>query len=405
MQHHIVAHIDANMGRAAGVIGLFKEDQIAGLCVCRRDIGAHASEPLRAEPSEIPMQTAVVVDIRNKSGAVKGRSRRAAAPHIGEAEILFRLRDNGGELFVRQRFRGYLVLFVLGVVIPVHIHGIRKQVGTVAEGAHIHGVHGELIVGHDVYRHMGEVEVFQLHMVDIVGVWNLHIVFVFLRIALAGLRVCNVPGACPGLGAVSCLRRDALGEDILLFKERIQNAAHGSDFVDKQRKMVYNKCFDKAQFERYKEWLGSNAPKTFEEFQKLKYSDDWQPFKAYTRSIKSGELTPLADFKLYKETSTGINNALVGKVTSNGITITGKSDHFIARTIGSVEQRRNGVSIADALDTVIHPEKVDPIRINENGKSQRFIGKTAAVTINPDTDTLIQANPIHKSKKAKEVTS
>ena len=241
MQHHIVAHIDANMGRAAGVIGLFKEDQIAGLCVCRGDIGAHSPKSLCAKPSEAPMQPAVVVDIRNKTGAVKGRSRGAAAPHIGVAEILFRLRDNGGELFVRQRFRGYLVLFVLGVVIPVHIHGIRKQVGTVAEGAHIHGVHGELIVGHDVYRHMGEVEVFQLHMVDIVGVWNLHIVFVFLRIALAGLRVCNVPGACPVLGAVSCLRRNTLGEDILLFKERIQNAAHGSDFVDKQRKMVYNK--------------------------------------------------------------------------------------------------------------------------------------------------------------------
>jgi hypothetical protein len=47
---------------------------------------------------------------------------------------------------------------------------------------------------------------------------------------------------------------------------------------------------------------------------------------------------------------------------------------------------------------------VDPIRINENGKSQRVTGKTAAVTINPDTGTLIQSNPIHKSKKAKEVT-
>ena len=95
---------------------------------------------------------------------------------------------------------------------------------------------------------------------------------------------------------------------------------------------------------------------------------------------------------------------MVGKITSNGITITGKSDLFIARTIGSVEQRRNGVSIAEALDTITHLERVDPIRINENGKSQRFIGKTAAVTINPDTGTLIQSKPIHKSKKAKEVT-
>ena len=184
----------------------------------------------------------------------------------------------------------------------------------------------------------------------------------------------------------------------------MQDAAYGSDTVDKLRKMGYNESSDKQQFERYKEWLGSNAPKTFEAFQKLKYSDDWRPFKAYTRAIKSGELTPLADFKLYKETSTGINSALVGKITSNGITITGKSDHFIARTIGSVEQRRNGVSIAEALDTITHPERVDPIRINENGKSQRFIGKTAAVTINPDTGTLIQSNPIHKSKKTKEVT-
>ena len=184
----------------------------------------------------------------------------------------------------------------------------------------------------------------------------------------------------------------------------MQDAAYGSGTVDKLRKMGYNESSDKQQFERYKEWLGSNAPKTFEAFQKFKYSDDWRPFKAYTRAIKSGELTPLADFKLYKETSTGINSALVGKNTSNGITITGKSDHFIARTIGSVEQRRNGVSIAEALDTITHPERVDPIRINENGKSQRFIGKTAAVTINPDTGTLIQSNPIHKSKKAKEVT-
>ena len=184
----------------------------------------------------------------------------------------------------------------------------------------------------------------------------------------------------------------------------MQDAAYGPGFVDKRRKMGYNESADRSQFERYKKWLGSSAPNTFEAFQELKYSDDWRPFKAYTRAIKSGELTPLADFKLYKETSTGINNALVGKITSNGITITEKSNHFIARTIGSAEQRRNGVSIAEALDTITHPERVDPIRINENGKSQRFIGKTAAVTINPDTGTLIQSNPIHKGKKAKEVT-
>lgn len=41
---------------------------------------------------------------------------------------------------------------------------------------------------------------------------------------------------------------------------------------------------------------------------------------------------------------------LLGVVTSNGMTITGKSNHSIARVIGSVEQRRNGVQVSDVLD-------------------------------------------------------
>ena len=184
----------------------------------------------------------------------------------------------------------------------------------------------------------------------------------------------------------------------------MQDEAYGPEIVDKMRKYEYNKNADMLQFERYKEWLGSNAPKTFAAFQKLKYSDDWQLFKVYTRAVKSGEITPLADFKLYKETGSDIDNLLVGKITSNGITITGKSNHFISRIIGSVEQRRNGVSIDEVLDALTQPEKVDSIRANENGKSQRFIGKTIAVTLNPDTGTLIQTNPIHNSKKAKEAT-
>lgn len=39
-------------------------------------------------------------------------------------------------------------------------------------------------------------------------------------------------------------------------------------------------------------------------------------------------------------------------VTSNGITITGKTNHSIARVIGSVEQKRNGVEIEDILEAL-----------------------------------------------------
>lgn len=169
--------------------------------------------------------------------------------------------------------------------------------------------------------------------------------------------------------------------------------------IDNKQLMNYNKRADEKQYDRYREILGENSPKSLDEFQAIKYSDKWNCLKAYLRAIKSGELTPLADFNLYKSTSLQLDEKLIGQITNNGILINGKSDHFIARTIGSVEQRRNGVTIQETLDALINPEKIDEVRVNTNGKSQRFIGKTAIVTINPDTGILIQVNPRSKSKR------
>ena len=182
----------------------------------------------------------------------------------------------------------------------------------------------------------------------------------------------------------------------------MQDSAHGDGTVDKKRRMAYNREADKNQYEQYVDILGKNAPSTFDDFQNIKYSEDWRLFKSYTQSIKSGELSALADFELYKETSAEIDKMLVGSKTSNGFVITGKSNHFIARTIGSVKQRRNGVSVEEAFQVITSPIKVDPVCQNTNGRSQRFIGETAAVTINPDTGILIQSNPLSRKKK-KEV--
>ena len=165
--------------------------------------------------------------------------------------------------------------------------------------------------------------------------------------------------------------------------------------------MRYNELKDSDQYVAYRERLGNNAPKSFAAFQKLKYSDDWNEFKAYARSIESVELSALADFTLYQDTSKQIDEALVGKVTKNGLTITGKSNHYIARTIGSVEQRRNGVDVTDALQTLVDPVKIDPVISNPNGKSQRIIGNKSAVTVNPDTGKLIQVNPIKTKNRGR----
>ncbi len=167
-------------------------------------------------------------------------------------------------------------------------------------------------------------------------------------------------------------------------------------------KAIVNQKSDKKQYEKYISILGvDNMPKTFDLFQGMKYNniEEWEMLKAYYRSINSGELTALADFELYKKVSYEIDKKLIGQQTANGIIVTNKSAHFVARTIGSIEQRRSGVSVEESFLTITKPLKIDPIRHNINGDSQRFVSELAMVTINPSTGILIQVNPRHRKKE------
>ena len=154
----------------------------------------------------------------------------------------------------------------------------------------------------------------------------------------------------------------------------------------------YNETEDYEEWERYVASLGNNAPQTFEDFRNIKYSEAWDDFQYYSNAIDTGDLSPLASFDLYQHKSNEIDQLLVGKVAANGIRITGKSKHCIVRLIGSVSQRRSGVNTFDMLDTICNPLRIDPVTYNSNGKSQRFIGRNAVLTINPDTGSIIQVN-------------
>lgn len=113
-------------------------------------------------------------------------------------------------------------------------------------------------------------------------------------------------------------------------------------------------------------------------------------------------MTSFADFKLYKEVSKEIDEKLVGSILPNSIRVTGKSNHFINRVIGSVEQKRCGVSV-DIINRSIHSEmpKIINTKQQKIGRSQklRFEKNEFEITINIETGNLVQVNPWKRGNK------
>ena len=175
------------------------------------------------------------------------------------------------------------------------------------------------------------------------------------------------------------------------FKEHVES---NPQFLAEKKKWD-NRFSDKKQYERYTNILGKKQVGNFADFQNLKYnSNEWEQFKDYAKSIKIGEITPLANFNLYKQISREIDEKLIGITTSNGIVINSKAKHFIARVIGSVEEKRNGVSVDNCLKVLTsNQSEILPVRAMVNGNSQKFRYNGIEISINPDTGQLIQVNP------------
>lgn len=73
-------------------------------------------------------------------------------------------------------------------------------------------------------------------------------------------------------------------------------------------------------------------------------------------------------------------------VTSNGILITGISEHALDRADGT----DRAVTSKEIVEALKKPLRIENIRVNRIGlRSQRFIGSGATVNLNPDTGIVI----------------
>lgn len=90
-------------------------------------------------------------------------------------------------------------------------------------------------------------------------------------------------------------------------------------------------------------------------------------------------------------------SGIIGTTTTNGISIKSISKHFGERAI-----ERN-LSITDIQEALTKPLKVGNIRVDKDGfKSQRFMGQSATVNINPDTGNAVTAWKTGKKQRRRQ---
>ena len=149
----------------------------------------------------------------------------------------------------------------------------------------------------------------------------------------------------------------------------------------------------------------NNPPKSLDKFNEMKYNNtpEYQVMSKYISSVESGMLSPLAGFEKYKEYYENIENNVIGKTTSNGIVITGQTQHFLERIFGTKSDPnhngmpRSGVALDDAIDALLNgkerPIKEEMLPDGTKRRSQILYSKKCSVSINPDTGIIIQCQP------------
>ncbi len=85
-------------------------------------------------------------------------------------------------------------------------------------------------------------------------------------------------------------------------------------------------------------------------------------------------------------------------VSKNGLKIEGFTGHGVNRAIGNGFDR-GGVSPKGIIDALKDPLKIGNIKTDQLGRqSQRFVGKTGEVVVNPHTGKIISVNPTSTKK-------
>lgn len=206
--------------------------------------------------------------------------------------------------------------------------------------------------------------------------------------------------------------------DKLAYRLRMQNQKYGEFCAENNLQKQYDRvkvagfkkpqaakangratAYKNEQYASYEANLGKNMVSKSEFTRIMSDRSEKKLFTHYSEAVKRGDVSPLADYGMYQKTAMELQDKCVGLVTSNGVKLEKRSLHCIDRVIGSIEQRRSGITVDDVVKTLTAQDaEVRPVRYSKTAASQKFIYRNAEVTINPVTKTLIQVNPHHREK-------
>ena len=129
---------------------------------------------------------------------------------------------------------------------------------------------------------------------------------------------------------------------------------------------------------------------------KLNRPQEYERLRGYVKAVRIGNISPFNGFDKYMEIAREIESKLVG-VEVNGLKITGFTNHFIDRIIGEIDTsakgKRLGVPVDEALDALQNLLRIKETIVNANGdRSFVLVGKLCKISIDPDTNILIQTN-------------
>ncbi|MFT8409891.1 MAG: phage minor capsid protein [Schleiferilactobacillus perolens] len=155
--------------------------------------------------------------------------------------------------------------------------------------------------------------------------------------------------------------------------------------------------FASDQYKAFVKKYGPHGLPTADEYQQMvqQGGEELHLFRNYIRAREGRMVEPLADFGLYKQIESSLKRKVDGLVTSSGHRVESHSYHTIDRVIGTRyeqqnrKKKRNGVSIDDIRDVLLHGETI----LNEKTNIMRYNSDKVEVRLNLKTGKIITVLP------------